>query len=162
MMKRLYLPLLFLAGLFFLAGAGYAILSAPGTYALRIPEASPPEGAQIGVRAATDELLSGFGDYLDLRALEEGELRLVFASNMRLMNFRVITVGYDNGFYESGEVIVRKELLPNRPIVVSWPEQGDMPHRGISFVDENHETRHFTLEINREEAMGEPFSLREF
>jgi len=106
----------------------------------------------LHVTLATDELLSGFGEYLDLSVLEEGDLRLVFLSNLRLMNFRVIEVGYDDGFYVSREVIMQKELLPDRPIVAMWAE-----NRGISFMDEDYETRYFTLGYE-----DDVFLLREF
>jgi len=159
MKTRIYLTLLFLAGAFLLASAAYAMLSISGTYALRVPAAPPPppEGGQVSARLATDELLNGYRDYLDLSWVEEGDLRVAFTSNMRFMNFRVVTLGYDDGLYVSGEVIVQKELFPGRPIVVTWPEQGDVPHRGISFVDENDETRYFVLE-----TAGDGFLLVEF
>ena len=157
MKKRIYLTLLFLAGTFLLASAAYAMLSISGTYALRVPAAPPPEGGQVSARLATGELLTGYRDYLDLSSLEEGDLRVAFTSNMRFMSFRVVTLGYDDGIYVSGEVIVQKELFPGRPIVVTWPEQGDVPHRGISFVDENDETRYFVLE-----TAGDGFLLVEF
>ena len=95
--------------------------------------------------SGTYALLSGFGAYLDLSMLEEGDLRLVFLSNVRLMNFAVIEIGYDDGFYTAREVIIQKELLPDRPIVAAWTEQ-ERPYRGITFMCEDFETRYFILE----------------
>ena len=161
-MKKARIPLLFLVIL-----AAIFLTACDGTYALGDTAPEPPEivftdGMPIHVTLATDELLSGFADYLDLSTLEEGDIRLLFASNMRLMNFRVIEVGYDDGFYVSREVIVQKELFPDRPIVAMWIEPETAAYRGISFVCEDFETRYFILEFNREEAGGEPFTLREF
>jgi len=151
--------------LFFLIVFAVLLLAAcAGTFAIESGSATAPplemvfaEGMPLYVTLATDDSLSGFGDYLDLSTLEEGDLRVLFASNMRLMNFRVIEVGYDDGFYLSSEVIVQKELLPDRPIVASWPTQGDMSLRGVSFVGEDYETRYFVLE-----TAGDGFLLIEF
>ena len=153
-MKRRSL-LFFLAGLVLLAAAGYAALSI-------MSDASDAEtgGVPVRISLATDAFLRGYGEYLDLSWFEEGDQRIAFSSNMLVRNFSILALGYDDGFYVERVLLEQKELLPDRPIVISWTEQAATPQRGISFLGEDGETRNFVFGISQEE--GEAFFLLEF
>ena len=121
------------------------------------------DGIQISIRPATDALLSGYAEYLDLSEFIDGDLRIAFTANVMVRNFSILELGYEDGeFYAERALIAQKQLLPDRPLIVTWPEQGDVPHRGISFVDEDGETRYFTLRINYGEVGADMFVLLEF
>jgi len=123
----------------------------------------PSDGGRISIYSATDELLAGYDEYLDLSWVEEGQMRLAFTSSVLVRNFSIIELSYeDSELYPGRAIIAQKELLPSRPLIVSWLEQGAVSNRGISFVDEGGVTRYFVLETDHEEAHGKSIALREF
>ena len=151
--------------LFWLIVFAMLLLTACGTtYALEIEDApKPPElvfadGMPLYLTRATEELLNGFAEHLDLSFLADGDLRIVFVSNRPIYNFSFLEVRYDNGFCVENVLFAQKELLPHRPVVATWTGQGDTSHRAVSFVCENGETRYFVLEVDH----AGMFSLREF
>jgi len=134
------------------------------TYALESEAVSePPElvfvdGLPLYVTPATDEFLNGFAEYLDLTFLEDGELRLVFVSDGTVHNFSLVEIRYDDdGIRVENILFAQKELFPHRPVVATWTEQGDTPHRAVSFTKDG-ETRYFALEMDHQGV----FSLGEF
>ena len=121
------------------------------------------DGIQISIRLATDALLSSYDEYLDLSEFLDGSYQIAFTSNVMVRNFSVLELGYEDGeLYADRALIAQKQLLPDRPLVVTWPEQGPVPHKGISFVDEDGETRYFTLRIDYGEVGADMFVLLEF
>jgi len=121
------------------------------------------DGIRVSAWLATEELLRGYDEYLDLTWFEEGDQRVAFTANVLVHDFSILELGYEDGeFYAGRPLIVQKELLPNRPLVVTWAEQEGTPNRGISFADEAGETRYFILEINQGGAGNVLLSLREF
>jgi hypothetical protein len=70
---------------------------------------------------------------------------------MAVKDFSFIEVGYSEDKYcEAAALYSVDELLPENRLVVTCLEQGMMPHRGISFLDENNATRYFYLMISGE------------
>ena len=148
--KGVALFLMITLAILLLAGCGT-------TYALENPSVpEPPEmiftdGLPIYVTPATDEFLSGFAEHLDLSFLEDGELRLAFVSNGAVRGFHFLEISCgDDGIRIENILFAQKELSPDKPIVVSWAEQGDVPHRGVSFADEDGAVRYFALEMDHE------------
>ena len=163
-MKKVRVSLLFLVAFTMLSLTGCDELpfeSAADGSVLELAAMSYVEvdGIQISIRIATDEYLAGYDEYLDLSWFEDGDLRLAFTANVMVRNFGAIELGYDDGFYESRALIVQKELFPDRPLVLTWPESGDVP-RGISFIDEDDEPRFFAL--HHDEAGSGRFSFVAF
>ena len=152
MRKAMGLLFLVILALPLMAGCA-ALLSVDGTVASE----APPEELVISVQLATDEFLGAYEEYLDLSWFEEGDQRIAFTSNMLVRGFRFIELGYDDGFYVENILIEQKELLPDRPLVVTWAERGET--RGISFLDEAGEPKYFAL---HGEPGGAVFSLAAF
>ena len=133
--KILLLSLLVLAMLLTACGETYAM---PSDGVIELPR----EEIVISVQLATDVFLSGYNDYLDLSWFEDGDLRIAFTSNTLVRGFSFIELGYDDGYYVENILIEQKELLSDRPLVVTLSE-----NRGVSFFDAESEKQHFALEV---------------
>lgn len=124
------------------------------------PEPSDPvtEKALVNVDYATDELLSKYDSFSEFTEFEdEGFQKIIFTTNIAVKDFKFIEVGFkddniDFTFFESDVLYSLEELSPAKPFVVSWMEQGSIPHRGISFIDETGATRHFCITMSGEDG----------
>ena len=98
---------------------------------------------------ATDELLSGYDSFKEFVEFPDYP-KILIKTNMTVTQFKFIEVEFISDEY-SYRLEVKSvpystdELTPEKPFVVTWLEIGSIPHRGISFVDENNVTRYFTM-----------------
>ncbi|MDR2946302.1 MAG: ankyrin repeat domain-containing protein [Candidatus Adiutrix sp.] len=108
----------------------------------------------IRVDAAPDEI-SGEYDFFEEEYQGYEPNRIIFRANVAAKDFKFIAVEYDQeaGGIKPSEVLYSlDELLPEKPLVVTWMERGSFPHRGISFLDENNATRYFHLSVSGEDG----------
>jgi len=121
------------------------------------PEVSPDavgEEAFIDVRIIDEvdlDSYSSFDEFVEFD--EEGYQRIVFTTSAVVTDFRFIEVGYNSDgptieFFESSVLYSIDELLPEKPLVVTWMEWGLIPHRGISYIDENSTRKFFSINLS--------------
>lgn len=121
------------------------------------PSSSAPEKVQITVEYATDEILSSYDSFSEFIESEEISQKIIFTTNVRVKKLSFIKVVYEekNGefaFFDNGELHSLEDFSPEKPFLVSWMDFGAIPHRGISFVDENDMTRYFYLATSGEDG----------
>jgi hypothetical protein len=114
------------------------------------------EKVSVSVDYAPDEI-SGEYDFFEDEYGDYETERIMFRTNTAVKDFSFIEIGFiekdtDLKYYKSrSSLYSMNEFLPEKPLVVTWLEQGLMPHRGISFVDENDKTRYFYLSKSGED-----------
>ena len=116
---------------------------------------SEPEELIVSVDYATDELINRYDAVEEFE--EVGFQKIIFTTNLAVKNFRFIEVSYQEKdgnikFIENKVLYSLDEFLPEKPFVVTWMEQGAIPHRGIAFDDESGTTRHFYLSMSGEDG----------
>jgi hypothetical protein len=102
-----------------------------------------------------EEALANFASYDTFTADEsEHQVELLLSSTQPLNNFNFLRVSID-GVDEDGELITTTEsiytidtLMPDHPLVVTMSFYGDLPSYGISYEDENGETRNFYITLS--------------
>lgn len=119
------------------------------------PVVSEPEELIVSVDYVTDELINKYDAVEEFD--EAGDQKIIFTTNLAVKNFRFIEIGYqeDDGnikFFENKALFSLDEFLPEKPFVVTWMEQGAMPHRGIAFDDESGTTWHFFISMSGEDG----------
>ena len=119
------------------------------------PVVSEPEELIVSVDCATNELINKYDAVEEFD--EAGDQKIILTTNLAVKNFRFIEIGYqeEDGsikFFENKALFSLDEFLPNKPFVVTWMEQGAIPHRGVAFDDENGATRHFYLSMSGEDG----------
>jgi len=131
--------------------------------------ATETEELLISVTLASDEFLSKYNSFVEFVEFdEEGYQKIVITTNVAVKDFKFIEIGinFDPFYiYERSVVYSMDELLPESPFVVTWLEQGTFPHRGISYLDDNHTRKYFSLSMNQaepEESDRGMFLLNEF
>lgn len=118
------------------------------------PIVSETEDVSLRVDYATDELLSkydSFEEFVEFK--DEDYQKIVFTTNITVKDFKFIEVAYKEedsniSFFENKVLYSLDELSPEKPFIVTWMEQGAIPHRGISFVDETNTTRYFYIAMS--------------
>jgi hypothetical protein len=81
--------------------------------------------------------------------------KIIFRTNIAAKDFKFIALEYDQkaeAIKPSKVLYSLDALLPEKPLVVTWMEIGSVPHRGISFLDENNVTRYFSLSVSGEDG----------
>lgn len=99
-----------------------------------------------------EEALANFQSYDTLTADEsEYQVKLLLSSNRPVKNFSFLKLSID-GVDEKGNLITSTEsiynsdaLTPDHPLLVMMTFYGDLPSYGISYVDENGETKSFFI-----------------
>ena len=114
-------------------------------------DVSEPEELIVSVDYATDDLINKYDAVEEFE--ENGYQKIIFTTNLVVKNFRFIEISNQEvdgtiKFYENKVLYSFDEFLPEKPFVVTWMEQGAIPHRGIAFDDENGTTRHFYLSMS--------------
>ncbi|MDL2263972.1 hypothetical protein LJC31_04910 [Synergistaceae bacterium OttesenSCG-928-I11] len=102
----------------------------------------------VSVEVATEEVLNRYDSYHEFMEFkEEGYQKIVFLTAAPLKAFKFIEiVRNDIGLPTAGNALYSlDELRPGEPFVVTWMEWGSMPHRGITFIDGNDQTRCFFI-----------------
>ena len=103
----------------------------------------------VSAENATDELLSGYDSFEEF--VESSDYpKILIKTNMTVTQFKFIEVEfipdeYSYSFEVKSVLYSTDELTSEKPFAVTWLELGSIPHRGISFVDENNVTRYFTI-----------------
>lgn len=172
-MKQTRLLLLFVV-VFAMLFAGCANPSTPGSESSQSPNpavsereevleppkatASAKEKALVSVDYSTDELLNKYDSFTEFIEFEdEGFQKIIFTSNIAVKDFRFIEVANKDNkmnvpFFENKVLYSLEELSPTKPFAATWMEQGAMPHRGISFIDETNTTRFFYITMSGEDG----------
>ena len=99
---------------------------------------------------ANDAILGSYDSFESFVEFDEaGYQRIVLATNIAVKSFKYIEIGFnpddDRMFFEKSVLYELQTLTPEKPFLVTWMGLGTMPHRGISFVDENNLTRYFLI-----------------
>lgn len=128
---------------------GLTNLPAPGN------NQSEVEKISISIGYAPAEISGEYNSFEEEYAGYEAE-RIMFSANVTVKDFQFIEIGLreenaDIQFYEAAALYMLDELSPEKPLVVTWVEQGSVPHRGISFLDENDTTRYFYISKSGED-----------
>ncbi|NLP47522.1 MAG: hypothetical protein GX345_01095 [Clostridiales bacterium] len=116
------------------------------------------EKALISVAYMTDELLEKYDSFHEFtEGQDENSQKIIFTTNLAVKDFSFIEVAYeDKGtdftFFENRVLYSMEELSPTKPLAVTWMEQGTIPHRGISYIDENGKTRYFYITMSGEDG----------
>ena len=124
-----------------------------------VPETTRPVPEQVQITAdyATDEILNSYDSFFEFIEFDEISQRIIFTSNVRVKKLSFIEVDYEEkdgefAFFEKEELYSIEDFSPDKPLLVSWMDIGAIPHRGISFVDENDRTRYFYLAASGEDG----------
>ena len=151
-MIKAVLFLLLIISLLFAVGCGKESL--PEGEGENNPAETASEEISVSVDYATEEFLSKFNLYkVYIEFEDEGYQRIAFTTTEAVKDFKFIEVGHriekDNFiFFEENVLCSIAELLPEEPLVVTWLEQGTIPHRGISFIDAEGITRYFSIAMS--------------
>lgn len=102
-----------------------------------------------------DEALANYLNYDTFIADEsEHQVKLLISCTQSLKNFNFLRLSID-GVDEAGNLITSTEsiyhadtLMPDNPLVVTMTFFGDLPSYGISYEDENGETRNFYITLS--------------
>ncbi len=117
--------------------------------------AASAEKVLISVDFAPNKI-SGEYDLFEEEYKRNTPSKIIFRTNVAAKDFKFIALEYDQQKAEAikpYKVLYSLDaLLPEKPLVVTWMEIGLMPHRGISFVDENNVTRYFSLSLSGEDG----------
>lgn len=126
------------------------------------PDAEPTieaeSAAVISVEYVTDELLGRYESTDEFIEFEdEGYQKILFTTSAAVKNFRFITIGYEEVneelcFFEEKELYSQPELTPEKPLAVTWMEQGTIPHRAIAYVDESGTEKYFYIAMSGEDG----------
>ena len=168
-MKQIKLPLLLITALSMLiAGCANPSLSdkniptptdadVSGITDSELPDSdvSEPEELIVSVDYATAELINRYDAVEEFE--EAGFQKIIFTTNLAVKNFRFIEISYQEKdgnikFFENKVLFSLDEFVPEKPFVVTWTEQGAIPHRGIAFDDESGTTRHYYLSMSGEDG----------
>jgi len=145
---------------------------------------STPQVEEVLISAdfAPDEITDEhdfFQDEYYLGSTHEPQ-KIMFSANVAVKDFKFIEIAWKahvtlapgsswadannmaSNLYEMTVLHSLDELSPKKPFVATWLELGSMPHRGISFVDENNITRYFYISMNHANNGSEPLLLVEF
>ena len=117
---------------------------------------SKSEEILISVDYAPDEISGEYNSFDEEYNGYEAE-RIILRTNIAAKDFKFIEIGYKGEntniqYYEAAVLYSLDELSPENPLVVTWLEQGTVPHRGLSFVDENNITRYFYIAKSGEDG----------
>lgn len=108
-----------------------------------------PAEVSISVLAADESFLKKYKMYESFIEHDEHAHRIAFIPNVPVKDFSWLRIGFDHDdhdtvVYEIAEVLYRvKELLPQKPLVVSWAEVGIMSAFGFSYRDANGQKKYF-------------------
>jgi hypothetical protein len=112
--------------------------------------------AEISVDLAPDEI-TGEYDFFEDEYEGYDPVKIIFRTNVTVKDFKFIAIEPDDEaegaeYTETAVLYSLDELSPEKPLVVTWLEIGLMPHRGISFTDENGSEKYFYLAQSGEDG----------
>lgn len=121
--------------------------------------------ARVWVEEA-DRVLADYAEYDQFIAdTSEQQMLVAFLSAESLQDFRVLALelpevnNQGRCHFKVTTLYAQKELKPDRPLVVGMTFYGSIPHYGISYRDENGQTRNFSVNIS---GRDESLELSEF
>jgi len=133
----------------------------------------PPNDLQLHIALATETAHFTAIHELDYSTVHPhidmpSSINLAIWANVPLRDFAVISIF--NDIVESNLLWFVQERFGEIAVLQSgegflvngYVGQGTMPFSGITFVDENGDTRYFTMQENAADMGGEPWILREF
>ncbi|MDL2216920.1 hypothetical protein LJB81_04250 [Desulfovibrio sp. OttesenSCG-928-M14] len=109
------------------------------------------ENSFVSVEAVTGDMLNRYDSYHEFMEFKEKDYqKVVFQAAVPLKKFQFIEIiRNDKGMpVKGGALYSLNELKPDKPFVVTWMEQGSLPHRGITFIDDNNEIRCFFINLH--------------
>jgi hypothetical protein len=131
------------------------------------PSSPAPAAGKVSVvvESAADDVLTQYdsvNEFIEFK--EAGYQRIIIEVDIAVKSFKFIEIGIrensaDNLYYEKSVLFSLDELSPEKPFVVTWMDQGALPHRGISFVDDNNAVRYFYINMS---GLDGSLSLIEF
>ena len=142
------------------------LLEAPPETSLETPEETPTTTNPLTEQAphpltadeGTEELLALYTALIEFNdpSIDESHadmLPTVFATTVTITNFKFIEVGFSNDLenfylYDAGTLYSLDYLTLETPFVVYGLPWSSIPQRGVSFVDENGDTRSFAVSIS--------------
>jgi len=149
--KIILLPIVIFAMLFAAGCSGSPTTGddepgAPGTSG-QIP---PPSGeVVVSIYYLTEEILTNYTSlfqFIDADDRSDDAVKILIATNTTARDYQYVEIGNEGSKYFVKEVLYSSEaLLPETPFFTSWLQQGTVPHRGITFIDEKGETRCFYI-----------------
>ncbi len=113
---------------------------------------------EISVDFMREEFLGKYASYEEFIEFDDdGYQKIVITTNVAVKDFKFIEIGYEEKetsvvFSENKVLYLLEELMPEKPFIVTWMEQGAIPHRGISFIDETNTTRWFYIATSGEDG----------
>ena len=116
------------------------------------------EEVEISLDLMRDELLDKYASYEEFIEFDdESYQKIIINTNVAVKDFKFIEIGYEEKenspvFLENKILYSLEQLSPEKPFIVTWMEQGAIPHRGISFVDESNATRYFYITASGEDG----------
>lgn len=116
------------------------------------------EKVEISIDLKRDEFLGKYASYEEFIEFDEDDYqKIVITTNVAVKDFKFIEIGFEEKeanvvFSENKVLYSLEELSPEKPFIVTWMEQGAIPHRGISFVDETNATRCFYIAASGEDG----------
>ncbi len=120
------------------------------------PSHTNSEAADSAVKIQwAEDAAANFSSYDTFTADEsEYQVKLLISCTQSLKNFNFLKLSID-GVDEAGNLITSTEsiynadmLMPDNPLVVVMTFYGDLPSYGISYEDENGETRNFYITLS--------------
>ncbi|MDR2531149.1 MAG: hypothetical protein LBC65_06380 [Oscillospiraceae bacterium] len=127
-----------------------------------------PDGVTVSAELATADVLGRYAELNEfLEFNEPGYPKIVIAVSETVTDFKWLEViVQDNGsgtaVYETVELYALDELTAEKPFLVTWLEQGMLPHRGISFTDLSGAVSYFYVTLDTTGELDNPIRLVEF
>jgi len=126
------------------------------TFGPKNNDPNPDEDKPVVVSAifATDEILAEYNSYLTANLTAGADaVKIIFTTTAPTSSFRFFEVAYEEQadefvFVERNLLYSTIELSPERPVVALIVFPGSIPTRGISYLDENGDTKQFVVSIS--------------
>ena len=118
-------------------------------------EQSASDTVAVNIDFATDDILSAFDGYIQAAApdadYDDTSVDVIFTTSAAARDFSITRLFHPD-YFRNEVLLSQYELLPEEPIVFSMVFHGDIPSTGISYLDENDETKYFYLTISGEDG----------
>ncbi|MCL2756707.1 MAG: hypothetical protein FWD43_01335 [Coriobacteriia bacterium] len=147
-MQKRRIPLVFLLTLVLLFAAGCDLL----TTIRGGSDGGDP--VVVSVDFATDTTLQGYTSYTTANVpTAAGAVNILFTTTAHAKGFQFFKVTYEEQggdfvFVKGAVLYSTEELKPEKPLVIGMEFAGAIPSRGISYTDENGETKSFVVSIS--------------
>lgn len=113
---------------------------------------TPPTGdTHLTIEYASDEVLNSYESITEFIEFDdEGYQKIIIRPTLLVKDFAFVETGFqdkedDIVFYVENTLFSVDELSPTEAFVVTWMGWGAIPHRGITFLDENNQQRYFHI-----------------